>query len=264
MDTTLSASRRSGRRGFTLIELLVVIAIIAILAALLLPALAKARERARLIQCLNDMRQLSIGWVIYAGDNTDHLVKNWIPSSNPLPPAWVQGNAYGGMTGITNGLLYPYTHATALYLCPDAVPRNGSLPGRTVSMIVRMAGGDLADANQYGVYNSMVDLGGTYAMFKTLTQINHPAPANAIVFADESGNTVDDCVLGFDLSASPQNWENSPSIRHSRGAVFALADGHVERWGWLGLNTEQGLYAPITNPVQQGDFQRFLAAVIDQ
>src|SRR5271156_1557133 len=84
--------------GFTLIELLVVIAIIAILAALLLPALAAAKERARVIQCLNDMRQLDVCWMIYLGDNNDRVALNWIPGSRSPPAAWVLGNVQNSPT----------------------------------------------------------------------------------------------------------------------------------------------------------------------
>src|SRR5262245_18792313 len=86
---TAIAPRRTD--AFTLIELLVVIAIVAILAATLLPALSKAKEKAKGVYCLNNLKQMHVGWVLYAQDFKDYLCPN-AGTGAPTSPSWVRGN----------------------------------------------------------------------------------------------------------------------------------------------------------------------------
>ena len=252
-----TGDRISNSSGFTLIELLVVIAIIAILAAMLLPALAKAKVRAQAISCINNMKQLQLGSILYQGDNSDLYPGNLVGRGlNPGEETWVAG-AFGstlngsadspagcstninylGVAGTTfqdggtvtvYGSIGPYAKAAGTYKCPA----DKSIDTRWKMTRVRSC-----SANMYmGMTDKQVQAGG-FGIDSRVINYRKPSdfsprlsPANCFVFLDENPLSLNDGY--FEYIAAGTSINDRPAVNHGNSSSFSYADGHAELHKW--------------------------------
>jgi prepilin-type processing-associated H-X9-DG protein len=213
--------------------LLVVIAIIAVLASLLLPALSGAKTRAQSTQCANNLRQLSLGWMLYQDDAADRLMVNHAKAETTARrQSWVNNIEDWGSTAdntnvalILSGKLASYVgQATALYKCPSDRSQAANGPRiRSVSLNSLM--GDPGQA--------LDQFNPNYVQFFKMAQI--PQPARFFAFIEEHPDTIND---GFFVDSWDDNkWNNLPASYHSGAANIHFADGHVESHRWALADT---------------------------
>jgi prepilin-type processing-associated H-X9-DG protein len=228
-----------------LIELLVVIAIIAILAAMLLPALSRAKQRAYVISCMNNNRQLLLAWITYSVDNQEKLVLNqdWAILGAPSTPSWEYGimnwnptpdnTNILGLVDSQNALLGAYTaNSVKIYKCPT--DNNLSSAQRAAGFERRIRSVAMNGAVGGGLKYMGFPFSSTFWWASKSTDLVSPGPADSWVLTDEHADSIDDGTLYIDPGATngTGQFTELPSGNHNGACGLAFADGHAEIHKW--------------------------------
>jgi prepilin-type N-terminal cleavage/methylation domain-containing protein/prepilin-type processing-associated H-X9-DG protein len=252
------------RRAFTLIELLVVIAIIAILAALLLPVLAKAKQRAKSINCLNNMTQIMTATKIYVDNNHGVMIPLWVQQGAPGWPGW----NYDAATFV---IQYP-----PFLWWPDKLRLAGLLPAQKAFSCPALTqpatdahGGSASTINALGIgmnypeYGQIIKAAGMpNTVYDSASENQVTRPSQSIVYSDAGFISnpednydawVEDPGTGcayFRVPSDTTDYESGVNTdytrsvpRHSGQLNAAFFDGHVQ----LLRNSSIGYDLPRTN-----------------
>ena len=250
--------RPGARRGFTLIELLVVIAIIAILAAMLLPALSKAKLKTQGISCMNNLRQLALGWGMYPDDHNGLLLASLGVPAGEQRENWVTGNLdFSGFNDsnwdvtkdVMKSPLMPYIGKnTAIWKCPAdlaTVSRFGTkFPRvRSNSMSQVFDKGNWLPSSGYRVYGKTSQIANSVKTF---------------VFVDEHPDSINDGAFAVQMALPGATFAriiDFPASYHNGACGFSFADGHSEIHKWRGSTIKHPVEYTGTMPlnVDAGD-----------
>jgi prepilin-type N-terminal cleavage/methylation domain-containing protein/prepilin-type processing-associated H-X9-DG protein len=264
-------------RAFTLIELLVVIAIIAILAALLLPALSKAKQKAKASACLNNMKQIMMATKMYVDDNNGTMIPLWVEQGAASMSAWT----YDAATFVVQNPQHPNTE----YLWwPDKLRLDSLLAAQNVfscpalTQPATLAHGESGSSKyalgigmNYPEYGHIIPAAGNPdPVYGSAAENQVTRPSQSIVFADAAdiSNPYDDYDNWVEAPATADTYFRVPSDtiaynvdytrsvpRHAKRLNAAFFDGHVEllRNSAIGYDLDRTKAAALWTKNSNGD-----------
>jgi prepilin-type processing-associated H-X9-DG protein len=219
--------------------LLTVIGVLVLLGLLLTPALARTRVTDQVLQCRNNLRQLTHGWRMYADDNNDALVAN----DNAQGPTWCAGYLDWGtspdntntvyLTQAPYALMAPYYGRQAkLFKCPADTYASASQRALGWSSRARSISMDAAMGAGVKVFSFCRPI-------KKISELVQPPPAMAWVLVDEHPDSINDSMFYVDQTLPPAsaNWMDWPASYHDGACGISFADGHSEIQKWQDSRT---------------------------
>ncbi|MBV9467927.1 MAG: type II secretion system protein [Abitibacteriaceae bacterium] len=215
-NSSLVRSSGKNRAGFTLIELLVVIAIISILASMLFPAFSRAREQARKIVCISNMKQIGLGIMQYNQDYDERFPIGhpfWAALNSPPPPA----------AQFLVNVVDPYIKSTQIWNCPSW---NGAYPGTAnfVGNYDFLTGQD-AKGNLLSPPNNVIGVPGTALSPSSLAALNKPSEYPVLFCGLGSQHSTAQPEMNIHAGVNDLQWQAGNGVG---GTNILYGDGHAK------------------------------------